>query len=163
MIIESALTKQEFVRHALTRHFRRPAFYLYAFVAAVLTTIAFLQDEPSTLLLAAAWLPILIYGVGGWVQITRRSRDASLPLYLPTRYEFGKSGVEISSRQGRSTFSWADFRGWRKVVGLYELALANGQLLVFSQRAVAPRQVAALEELLTRQIKPGAEHGVFDQ
>ncbi len=163
MIIESTLTPQEFVRHALTRHFRRPAFYLYSFVCAVLTTYAFLQANPLALLLAAAWVPLLVYAAGGWVSITRRSRDKELPLYLPTRYEFTKGGVELSSRQGRSSFAWGDFRAWRKVVGLYELSLANGQLLVITQRAVPPRQSAPLEELLTRQIKPRPEAGVFDR
>ena len=162
MIIESALLPQEFVRHALTRHFRRPAFYLYSFVCAVLTTYAFLQDDPLMLLLAAAWIPLLVYAIGGWVQISRRSRDANLPLYLPTRYEFTKSGIELSSRQGRTKFAWGDFRAWRKVVGVYELSLTNGQLLVFTGRAVPHRQTGALEELLTRQITPKPEAGVFD-
>lgn len=162
MIIESTLTRREFVRHALTRHFRRPAFYLYAFVCAVLTAYAFFQESPLTLLLLAAWLPLLVYAVGGWVTITRKGRDESLPLYLPTRYEFSKSGVELSSRQGRSTFAWGDIRAWRKVVGLYELSLTNGQLLVLSERAVPPRQVGAFEQLLSQQIKPKPEAGVFD-
>jgi hypothetical protein len=163
MIFESTLTRQEFVRHALTRHFRRPAFYIYAFVCASLTAYAFFQDEPSTLLLAAAWVPVLVDAAVGWVTISRRSRDKDLPLYLPTRYEFGKGGLELSSRQGRSKLSWADIRAWRKVVGLYELSLTNGQLLVITQRAVPPRQVAPFEDLLTRQITPRPERGIFDQ
>jgi hypothetical protein len=163
MIIESTLTPQEFVRHALTRHFRRPAFYLFAFVCAVLTAYAFFQDEPSPLILLAAWLPVLVYAVGGWVSIVRRSRDQGLPLYLPTRYEFTRGGVELSSRQGRDRFAWSDFRAWRKVVGLYELSLVNGQLLVITQRAVPPRQAGAFEELLAKQITPKPERGVFDQ
>jgi hypothetical protein len=163
MIIESTLTRQEFVRHALTRHFRRPTFYLYAFVCAVLTAYAFLQEQPLTLLLLAAWLPLLVYGIGGWIRITRQGRDASLPLYLPTRYEFSKGGVELSSRQGRSKFAWDEIRAWRKQVGVYELSLTNGQILVLSERAVPPRQLRAFEELLTRQIKPRPEAGVFDQ
>jgi hypothetical protein len=163
MIIESTLTRQEFVRHALTRHFRRPAFYLYTFVCAVLTAYAFLQEEPLTLLLVAAWLPLLVYGASGWVRITRQGRDTSLPLYLPTRYEFSRGGLELSSRQGRSKFAWDDIRAWRKVVGVYELSLTNGQLLVLSERAVPPRQLRAFEELLSKQIKPKPEAGVFDQ
>jgi len=49
MIIESARTPQELVRHALTRHFRRPAFYLYSFVCAELTTYAFLHANAHSL------------------------------------------------------------------------------------------------------------------
>lgn len=162
MIIESTLTRQEFTRHALTRHFRRPAFYLFVFVCAVLTAYGFITPGVSNLVYLAAWLPVLVYAVGGWVVITRRGRDESLPLYLPTRYEFGKGGVELSSRQGRASFAWGEFRAWRKVVGLYELALTNGQLLVISARAVPPRQVASFEALLAKQISPKPEVGVFD-
>lgn len=162
MIIESTVSRQEFIRHALTRHFRRPAFYLFVFVCAVLTAYGFLTPDAPSIIYLAAWLPLLVYAVGGWIALTRRARDASLPIYLPTRYEFGKTGVELSSRQGRSRFNWDDFRAWRKVVGLYELALTNGQLLIISARAVPPRQVASFEQLLARQIRPKPEVGVFD-
>ncbi|MFV9505281.1 MAG: YcxB family protein [Oscillochloridaceae bacterium umkhey_bin13] len=163
MIIESTLNRQEFIRHALTRHFRRPTFYIFAFVAAVLTAYAFLIDDAPNIIYLAAWLPVLMHTIVGLITITRQSGDKNLPLYLPTRYELTRKGIELSSRQGRTELSWADFRAWRKVVGVYELALTNGQLLVITQRAVPPRQTAAFEELLTKQITPQAEAGVFDQ
>ncbi len=162
MIIESTVSRQEFVRHALTRHFQRPTFYIFVAVCAVLTAYGFLTPDATALIYLAAWLPLLVYAVGGWVALSRRARDESLPIYLPTRYEFGKNGVEMSSRQGRSRFSWEDFRAWRKVVGIYELALTNGQLLIISARAVPPRQVASFEQLLSSQIRPKPELGVFD-
>lgn len=162
MIFESTLTRQEFTRHALTRHFRRPVFYVFVFVCAVLTAYGFFTPDAPWLIYLAAWLPVLTYGVGGWIMVTRRARDERLPLYLPTRYEFSKGGVELSSREGRNKFTWGDFRAWRKVVGLYELALTNGQLLVISSRAVPARQVGPFEELLAKQIQPKPEVGVFD-
>lgn len=162
MIIESTISRREFTRHALTRHFRRPAFYLYAFVAAVLTAYAFWMSDPPLVLYLAAWLPLLVYSIGGWIRITQRSRDQSLPIYLPTRYEFTRRGVELSSRQGRSEFAWEDFRAWRKAEGVYELTLRSGQLLIISQRAVSSRQAAALEELLKTRITPRPEPGIFD-
>jgi hypothetical protein len=162
MIFESTLTRQEFTRHALTRHFRRPVFYVFVTVCALLTAYGVLTPEAPWLVYLAAWLPLLVYGIGGWIMVTRRARDESLPLYLPTRYEFTKGGVELSSRQGRSSFTWADFRAWRKVTGLYELGLTNGQLLVISAQAVPPRQIAGFEELLNKQIQPKPEIGVFD-
>lgn len=162
MIIESTISRREFIRHALARHFRRPSFYLYAFVAAVLTAYGFWAPDAPTFLYVAAWLPLLVYGAGGWISISRRSRDESLPLYLPTRYEFTKRGIEVSSRQGRSAFKWDEFRAWRKTEGVYELTLRSGQLLIISQRAVSHRQVAPLEEMLRAQITPQPEPGVFD-
>jgi hypothetical protein len=162
MIIESSLSRQEFTRHALTRHFGRPSFYLYAFVAAVLSAYAFFQDSPPPLLLAAAWVPLLVYAVGGWVAITRRSRDGALPVYLPTRYELRPSGVEVSSREGRAEFGWESFRSWRKVAGVYELVLTSGQLIVISERGLSAKEVRSLEQLLAQRIKPKPEPGVFD-
>jgi hypothetical protein len=162
MIIESTLSRQEFTRHALTRHFRRPGFYVYAFVAAVLSAYAFFQASAPPLLLVAAWLPLLVYAVGGWVSITRRSRDESLPIYLPTRYEIRPGGIEVSSRQGRSALPWEGFRAWGKVSGLYELSLTTGQLLVISARALSQKQAHELEQTLSKRIKPKPEPGVFD-
>jgi len=162
MIIESTLSRQEFTRHALTRHFSRPGFYLYAFVAAVLSAYAFFQPDPPPLLLVAAWLPLLVYAGGGWVAITRRSRDENLPVYLPTRYELRPAGVELSTKQGRAEFGWGNFRSWRKVAGVYELALTSGQLLVISGRGLSAREVRSLEQTLAERIKPKPEPGVFD-
>lgn len=45
MIIESTISQREFTRHALSRYFRRPIFYVFAFVAAILT--AFVIYDPS--------------------------------------------------------------------------------------------------------------------
>ena len=163
MIIESTLSRQEFIRHSLTRHFRRPAFYAYAAVGAVLLTYAFFNPDVPLLLYLAAVLPLLAYALGGWFAVIRRSRDESLPVYVPIRYEFAKSGIEVSSRLGRSVIPWEQLRAWRKVVGVYELALTNGQLLVISQRAVGVRQVGALEQLLNARITPKPEPGIFDR
>ncbi len=163
MIIESTLSRQEFIRHSLTRHFRRPVFYAYAAVGAVLLTYAFFNPDVPQLLYVAAVLPLLAYAISGWVAVVRRSRDESLPIYLTIRYEFAKSGIEVSSRLGRSIVPWEQLRAWRKVVGVYELALTNGQLLVISQRAVGARQIGAFEQLLTTRITPKPEPGVFDR
>jgi hypothetical protein len=152
MIIESVLNRQEFVRYSLTRHFSRPSFYFYAFVFAALSTYTFITPNARQTLYLAAILPVLAYSLGGWIAVQRRSRDESLPLYLPIRYEFGKEGVEISSRLGRSEVPWRDLRSWRKQVGVYEIAISNGQVLVIAERALAVRQVEQFEELLNKQI-----------
>jgi hypothetical protein len=159
MIIESTLTREEFVRHSLTRHFSRPSFYFYAFVFAALTTYTFITPGARQTLYLAAVLPVLAYSLGGVIAALRRSRDKNMPLYLPIRYEFGPEGVEVSSRLGRTVVNWADIRNWRKVVGVYELAIGNGQLLLISQQAVAPRQVAPFEELLDQRIYPKPKQG----
>jgi hypothetical protein len=163
MIIESTLTRKEFTQHALFRHFRRPGFYIYAFVCAVLTAYAILQDDPATVIILAAWIPFLVYAIAGWVIILQRSRDPNLPVYLPTRYSFDKKGIEIISRQGRSQVAWGDLRSWRKVSAVYELTLTNNQILVIAQRAFTNRQARQAEDLFKTNIQPKPEPGVFDQ
>jgi hypothetical protein len=162
MNIESTLSRKEFAQHALYRHFRRPGFYIYAFVCAVLTAYAMFQNDPSSALLLAAWIPFLVYTIAGWVIINRRSKDETLPVYLPTRYALDKQGIEVSSRQGRSRVPWEQLRSWRKISGVYELTMTNNQILVISQRAVSARQVRPFEELLKANIQPKPEPGVFD-
>lgn len=162
MNIESTLSRKEFTQHALYRHFRRPGFYIYAAVCAILTAYAMLQDEPSSLLLLAAWIPFLVYSIAGWIIINRRAREEALPIYLPTRYTLGKQGIEISSRAGRSEVPWDQLRSWRKISGIYELTLTNNQILVISQRAVSARQLRQFEDLLKANIQPKPEPGVFD-
>lgn len=152
MIIESTLNRQEFVRYSLTRHFNRPSFYFYAFICAALTTYTFITPGARQALYLAAALPVLAYSLGGWIAVMRRSRDESMPLYMPIRYEFSKQSIEVNSRLGRSVVAWSDVRDWNKVIGVYELSLENGQLLVIAQRAVAPQQVSQFEALLNQQI-----------
>ncbi len=162
MNIESTLSRKEFSQHALYRHFRRPGFYIYASVCAVLTAYAMFQSDPSSILLLAAWVPFLVYSIAGWIIINRRSRDETLPVYLPTRYNLGKQGIEISSRKVRSEVPWDQFRSWRKISGVYELTLTNNQILVIAQRAISARQARQFEELLKTNIQPKPEPGVFD-
>ncbi len=160
---ESALTRQEFVRHALSRHFRRPMFYIFAFVAAVLTAYAFMSETAPAILYLAAWLPLLIYAVTGWISLSRQSRDNQLSIYQTTLYTFSQRGIELNSRQGRSTIRWPEIQNWRKVIGIYELVLTNGQVMVIAQRAVPPRQLKSFEDLLKQQIQPKPESGIFDK
>jgi hypothetical protein len=162
MNIESTLSRKEFTQHALYRHFRRPGFYIYVSACAILTAYAMLQDDPSSFLLIVAWIPFLIYSIAGWIIINRRARDATLPIYLPTRYNLGKQGIEVSSRQGRSDVPWDQFRSWRKISGVYELTLTNNQILLISQHAISARQVRQFEETLKVNIEPKPEPGVFD-
>lgn len=163
MLIESTLNRKEFTQHALTRHFQRTGFYVYAFVCAAITTYAILVPDTPPLLLVAGWLPFLVYSFVGWFSISRRSRDTSLPVYLPTRYELTKQALVVNSRAGRSEIGWEDFRSWRKLAGVYELNLMNKQVLVVSARAVAGRQVKQFEDLLKKYIQPKPEAGVFDK
>jgi hypothetical protein len=152
MIIESTLNRQEFVRYSLNRHFSRPSFFVYAFIFAALTTYTLVTPGARQALYLAAILPLLAYILGGWIAIVRRSRDKDMPLYLPIRYEFSKHGIETSSRLGRSELPWSDVREWHKTVGVYELSLKNGQMLVITERAFAPQQISQFEELLKKQV-----------
>jgi hypothetical protein len=164
MIVESTLGRREFTRHALGRHFRRPIFYVYAMLAAVLTAYTIYDSSVAQLpALAAGWLPFLVYGIVGFVAIPRRARDPQLPVYQPTRYELSTKGLIMTISGRRSEFSWAEFRSWRKSFAVYELQLKSGQLLLIAQSALGARQVAGFEKLLREAIAPAPEPGVFDR
>jgi hypothetical protein len=164
MIIESTLGRREFTRHALGRHFRRPIFYVYAMLAAILTAYTIYDSSVAQLpALAAGWLPFLVYGIVGFIAIPRRAKDPQLPVYQPTRYDLSTKSLIMTVGGRRSEFGWADFRSWRKSFGVYELLLKSGQLLLIAQSALGPRQVAGFEKLLRESIAPAPERGVFDQ
>ncbi len=164
MIIESTISQQEFVRHALSRYFRRPIFYLFAFVAAVLTAVVIYDPSiPQAPAMLGGWIPFLVYAAVGWITITRQSRNRDLPVYQPTRYELGRETLVVSMRSGRSEIPWSQVRQWRKVGSVYELQLLNGQVLLIAARAIGPRQVGAFERMLRNRIDPKPEPGVFDE
>lgn len=95
--------------------------------------------------------------------IHRQSRNRDLPIYQPTRYELGRETLIVSARSGRSEIPWSKVRAWRKLGGVYELQLINGQVLLISARAIGPRQVGAFERMLRNRIEPKPEPGVFDE
>ena len=97
MILESTLTRREFTRHALSRHFRRPIFYVFAMLAAIMT--AYTMYDPTAAIipaLAAGWVPFLVYAVVGFVAIPRSTRNPELPVYLPTRYDISSNRLTMS-------------------------------------------------------------------
>ncbi|ABY34435.1 MAG TPA: YcxB family protein [Chloroflexus aurantiacus] len=164
MIIESTISQKEFVQHALSRYFRRPIFYVFAFVAAVLTAFVIYDPTiPQAPALLGGWIPFLVYAIVGWITIRRQSRNRDLPIYQPTRYELGRDTLIVSARSGRSTIPWSQVRNWRKLAGVYELQLVNGQVLLISARAISPRQVGTFERMLRNRIEPKPEPGVFDE
>ncbi|WP_322486898.1 YcxB family protein [Chloroflexus sp.] len=164
MIIESTISQREFTRHALSRYFRRPIFYVFAFVAAILTAFVIYDSSiPQVPALLGGWIPFLVYAITGFVLIQRQSRNRDLPMYQPTRYELGRETLIVSARSGRSEIPWSKVRAWRKFGGVYELQLINGQVLLISARAIGPRQVGAFERMLRNRIEPKPEPGVFDE
>ena len=164
MIIESVISQKEFIRHALSRYFRRPMFYVFAFVAAVLTAFVIYDPSvPQVPALVGGWLPFLVYSIVGWIMIHRQSRKRDLPVYQPMRYELGRDTLIVKAQTGRSEIPWSQVRGWRKLFGVYELQLINGQVLLISGRAIGPRQVGAFERILRNRIDPKPEPGIFDE
>lgn len=156
MVIQSTLTPEEFRRYELNRHFRRSMFYFYAFIFAVLTVYALTNPTAPIAIYVVAPVPLLAYSIGGWAAIIRRSNDPDLPAFLPMRYELTTSGVRLHTPKGDSSFTWSDFKAWRKALGVYELTLQNGLLLVFSEAAVPQAQVKSLDDLLKKQIQDRA-------
>ena len=150
MLIETQLTKDQFVRVSILRHFQRKQFYFYAVTCALVTVFAVLQQ--IYILLAVAWLPFLLYiGIGVYGAISGGS-DPDHPAYLPTKYKFTNSGVTISNVQGESQLSWQHFTHWKVAVNCYIIELKAGSALVIPQSSVAPTKKAKFEAILDKNI-----------
>lgn len=150
MIVEAQLTREQFRRLSLLRHFQRAPFYIWASVAAGLTAIATVYFRPQLILVG--WVPFLAYVLVGLVSAVRGGRDRRAPYFLPTRYDLSPKGVEVKTERGGSHLAWSDFTGSRKMVGCYVLTLRSGAILAIPQEAVPPRERPRLEALLDEKL-----------
>lgn len=150
MVIETQLSRTQFTQLALLRHFQRPMFYVAALSCTLLTTVAIVQSQP--LLLLVAWPPFLLYILIGVASTLRACRQPDFPVFLPTRYDFGPTGIAISTPRDQSQIVWADVTGWRVLANCYVLSLADGSILAIPQTAIAKHRTDAFEQLLREQI-----------
>jgi hypothetical protein len=150
MIIETSLSKDQFIRISLLRHFQRISFYFWAITSAILTAYA-LFGGPFILLLVG-WMPFGFYIVSGVVSAYAASRNKDAPFLQRTRYVFTEQGVKISSVMGESQLEWQHFGGWSTMAGCYVLFLTSGAMLAFPQDTVPPHQVNKFETLLRQHI-----------
>jgi hypothetical protein len=153
LVIETSLTKDQFIRLSILRHIQRPTFYFIIITASVLTVWA-LYGGPF-LLIFVVWTPLILYLIFGVVSAYRDSKLRQTP-FLPTRYEFGKKGVQVSTSEGSSLLPWNDFVGWRTLVGCYVLVLSAGAILAIPQQSLPKPKQEQLETMLTRRIAPRA-------
>ncbi len=151
MVIEGQLSRDQFMRLFLLRHFQRLSFYFYALTSGALTAYGLFVGP--LILVTLGWLPLGIYMMIGLVSGFLGSRGKDKPYLLPTRYEFSDQGVTMRSSAGSSNLSWEHFDGWRVMVGCYVLLLSVGAIVAFPQTAVAPHQMNEFEALLSRHIK----------
>ena len=150
MLIETQLTKDQFVRISILRHFQRKQFYFYAVTCALVTVFAALQQ--IYILLAVAWLPFLLYmGIGLYGAISGGS-NPDHPAYLPTKYTFTDTGITISNAQGESQLPWQHFVHWKVSLNCYLIELKAGSALVIPQASVPLTKKAKFEALLNKYI-----------
>ena len=150
MVFKGQLTRDQFVRISILRHFQRKQFYFYAITCAVVTVFAITQE--LLILLVLAWLPFLLYiGIGVFGAI-RGGSDPNHPVYLLTTYKITDAGVLINNEQTESQLGWDQFAVWKKAIQCYILELKSGVALVIPQAAVPINQKPKFETLLNRHI-----------
>ena len=150
MVIEASLSKDQFIRLAILRHFQRIHFYIFAMAAAGFTAWALLRG-PLVFLLVG-WIPFLVYILAGIIAAVKDGNNKNNPVFLSTRYEFTPKGVSISNAQGKSQLEWHDFISWKVMVKCYTLTLSSGAVLAIPQSAVSGTQLAKFEGLLRKHI-----------
>lgn len=149
LVVETQLTKEQFIRLSILRHFQRTGFYFTALTSGAVAAYAWFNGLLTILLLA--WAPLLLYVVFGVVMAWRDSQLQHAP-FLPTRYEFSDTGVHVRTEEGSGKLYWADFATWREMVGCYVLVLTAGAILAIPQKSVPPRIRAQFEALLNKRI-----------
>ena len=150
MVIETTLSREQFIRLSIWRHIQRKTFYFWALTCAALTAFAILRGPQ--VLLVAAWLPFLLYLLLGIVTAFKQVTDKTSPLFLPTRYEFTDKGVAVSSQQGNSQLKWSHFAAWKVIAGCYVLVLAAGPIVAIPKSAVPVTQMSRFEGLLKKHV-----------
>ena len=150
MVIKSSLSKEQFIRLSILRHFQRIHFYVFALACAGLTAWALLRGPYIFLL--AGWTPFLVYILIGIMGAVKDGADTTHPVFLTTRYEFAPEGVVVSNKQGESLLKWQHFAVWTITARCYVLTLTAGQVLAIPQSAVPAPQLAKFESLLRKHI-----------
>ena len=150
MVIETSLTRDQFIRLSILRHFQRIHFYVFALTAAGLTAWGLLRGP--LIFILVGWIPFFVYIIVGVITAVKDGRDEDNPIFSSTRYEFTKKGVSINSKAGNSNLAWQDFIGWKMMTKCYVLTLSSGAILAIPQTAVPINQIAKFESLLNRNI-----------
>ena len=151
MVIETSLSREQFIRLSILQHIQRKTFYFYAITCAVIT--AYAVTRGAYILLAIAWIPFILYLLLGILSAFRDGADKNQPYFLPTRYEFSKRGIEISTSQGQSQLTWEHFARWKIMAQCYVLFLTGGPILAIPRSALSTTQAPKLESLLRNHIK----------
>lgn len=151
MTIKTTLTRTQFIRLSLWRHFNRLTFYFYAVTASAVTAYAFVYE--SYIWLLVGWLPFVIYLGVGVFTAWQTSRDEQNPIFLPTEYKFDKSGVMIYSAQGDSQLGWELFQNWKTIAQCYVLQLRSGPILAIPKIDVPITKRNKFENLLDDYLK----------
>jgi hypothetical protein len=150
LVIETELTREQFIQLSVLRHFQRNGFYFTALTSGAVAAYGWFNQ--SVLIFFVAWTPLLIYVTYGLVIAWRDSRLREAP-FLRTRYEFSDQGVHVSTSQGAGQLGWRDFAGWRVMADCYVLILSAGSILAIPQRSVPPHKRERLEQMLQTRVR----------
>ncbi len=150
MVIKTSLSQGEFIRLSIFQHIQRKPFYFFALLCAALTAVALVTGP--RILLAGAWIPFGLYLLLGIVNAILDSYNKENPYALPTRYEFTKKGVTISTEQDKDQLKWQDFSEWKVISKCYVLTITGGSIMAIPQKALTVVQRPQFEILLNKYI-----------
>jgi hypothetical protein len=156
MVIETRLSKDQFIRISVLRHFQRPVFFINAFACAIATVYAIFQGPWYIFLVG--WAPFMIYIVLGFLTAIREGNQPDHPYQFKTRYEFSSKGIHVSTEAGSNLLEWRRFVSWSMMAGCYVLTLSAGSILAIPQDDIPPHNQNRLEQLLIAYI---GKHGQF--
>ncbi len=150
MVIETRLTRDQFIRLSVMRHFQRPMFYLNALACAAFTAYALFQGPWYIFILG--WAPFMLYIIYGFFSAFQQANRHNHPYSMPTRYEFSNQGVHVSTSAGDNLLPWDQFVSWSTMADCYVLGLSAGSILAFPIDSVPQSKQPRLEDILKQNI-----------
>ena len=149
MVIESRLSKADFIKINLHMAFRRRSRYITVAATIVLTAVALLSGNYVLLLV---WLYFAFVVTPVFYRTLRAAfsrKNASF--FLPVRRTFSEKGVQTESPISNALVPWNQFVQWKKLPNYYLLYI-NPRSFVGIPRSAVP-DADAFESLLRRKIR----------
>lgn len=154
MIIDSKLSKQEYVRLNIALIFRNVSTYIFlAFGSIYLLFSLWIMFDWGDYFLLLVWGVFSVFTVAYyWFAIYRATNSKENgKMYLPAHYEFNENDIKITTPTGKSETTWAIFVKWRFLAGHYMLYISRIQFIPIKAENVGDKK--EFEKMLREKVK----------
>jgi hypothetical protein len=151
IVVESTLTKAEYIKISYFLLFRKWSFCFFMGTALLLILLSVIIGNIEMLITALAFLIfiLLVYSIAIiYAAFSSKNRN----FFLPMRYVFIDNGVSQESSMSHSTMKWTAFVKWRKIAGYYLLYISKEHFVAIPRSEIPVDSVSELENLISSKI-----------